>query len=746
MNKLRVLAVLFLISVLFLIHSGCVSTSGTLKLGQTAAERRDWDSAVQHFLTALDRDPGNIEVRIVLSKALLSASSEHTERASGLMERDEYAAALIELDKALEFNPENNEARRMKVTLLKEMERKKNEGQGKTRLQLAQEEAYRRPALKPEVDPDKKNYDLVFNTERTLAELFKHLQKASGVNFIVESTIKDKKVPVNFNNLSLNEILDIICLTAELFYKVIDEQTVMILPDKPVTRKKHEELVIRTFYLSNSEPKEMKKLIAEITGLRKISEDSRMNALTVSGLPEEVRLAELVIRRHDKAQGEVLISIEIMEVNKGRMQNHGIELSSYTISQTYNPSGIVSETTTPVMRMNQITHTDTADYLLSIPSVNYMLLRSDSRSKIKARPQVRVIDRGKVNLVLGDKVPILQTTFVSQFSGQVNNQPISSFNLQDVGITLKMTPIIHHDGWVTLELEFEFSFITNPGDSNKPPTIGRRELKTQIRLRDGETGILAGLLRDNERKSVKGIPGIIDLPILREIFGGNRNETDQTDIILTLSPQIVRFPHIDEEDLQYRWIGTEERLGLVEPKRRSGKEPLSESQDIEAHEEKKEEPATESVPNRPKEKNAGNDEMGESPMPVAIRIGSIRKGSNDMMEMDLFFRPRKMLRQVRFLIKPQDGVQILEARGGNDLPGQVLSRIKSDGETEIIINITSQKSDSRDEWDLVVKWKQGFGELKRLTIEKIVTVDEAMQKTEHPGMTFENSQNVGEKE
>jgi general secretion pathway protein D len=162
-------------------------------------------------------------------------------------------------------------------------------------------------------------------------------------------------------------------------------------------------------------------------------------------------------------------------------------------------------------------------------------------------------------------VPIPTTSFVPYNTGGPAQQPITSYQLQDIGINITITPRLHHDGLITLKLKFELTFITSPGDGRIPPTIGNRSIETIIKLRDNETSILAGLLRDTERKTMRGFPFISSVPILKDIFSGNKNEIDQTDIILTLTPRIIRFPDIDEEDMGFIWAGTASRPGLKEP-------------------------------------------------------------------------------------------------------------------------------------------------------------------------------------
>jgi general secretion pathway protein D len=189
-------------------------------------------------------------------------------------------------------------------------------------------------------------------------------------------------------------------------------------------------------------------------------------------------------------------------------------------------------------------------------------LESDSDSKVIARPQVRGEDGEKIVIKLGDKVPFPRTSFVPFATGGVEQQPITSYDLQDVGIEITITPYVHHNAEVGLELDFKLTFITSPGTTTLPPTIGNRSVKTRIRLRDGETGIMAGLLRDAERRSKKGFPGLIRLPVLGEIFSSNRRQVTQTDIILRVTPYIIRMPDIREEDLSPIESGTEDNVRL----------------------------------------------------------------------------------------------------------------------------------------------------------------------------------------
>lgn len=549
---------------LILVTLGCAGCSvhKQFRLGDRAFRNKDWDRAVQYFLEVVGKDPANVEYRISLSKALISASNFHLNQGKQFVNDGLLKPALVEFDKAMDYNPENNEAREQKRRLLKRLKELEKEQREKTEIETLKEKVAGQEPTAPDVKFKKKPYTLKF-VRTELAQVFSALEKSSDVHFIFDEAFKSQKIALNLEDVYFLEALHKIMLQAKLFYKVIDDHTVMVIPDTPAKRKEHEEQVMKTIFLSNGDPDNIQKIVQNLTGMKSMAVDKDLNSLTVAGTPSEVKLAEKIIRTHDKPKGELFMDIEIIEVNRTRARDYGIELSQYQVTETYLPeTGSDTTSTTSTIRLNMLPHTDASDYLLTLPSINYKLLRTDRHSRIKARPQLRVVDRERVKVRLGDKVPIPTTTFVPYNTAGPAQQPITSYQMQDIGINIDLTPRIHHDGLVTLKLEFELTFITNPGTERLPPTIGNRSVTTMIKLRDNETGILAGLLRDTERKSIQGFPLLSQLPILKEIFSGNQKEVEQTDIILTLTPRIIRFPEVLAEDLERVWSGTAQRPEL----------------------------------------------------------------------------------------------------------------------------------------------------------------------------------------
>jgi len=546
-----------------------VSCAGRMNVrhGHEAMQKKEWDKAVDYFLKAISRHPGNVEYRISLSNALISASNEHLKRGKLFYRQNRLGPALREFEKSLEYNPENNDARRKKHQVLKKIQEIEKKRQEKTELEKLKDKAEKEKLPTTKIHYRKERFSIKFKRKVDIKEIFKAMQKSSGVDFIYDQAFKPKKISLNLNDVYFLDALEMIMVQTKSFYKVLDPKTVMIIPDTPAKRREYEELVMKTFFLSNGDPEEIRKIVRELTGIKTISVNKNLNSIIVRGNLQQVRLAGKIIRVNDKPKGELYIDIEIIEVNKSRVKEYGIELSSYQVTQAYQPvtGGEAAESTASTIRVNMIPHTDASDYLLTLPYVNYKLLKSDSQSRIKARPQLRVVDQEEVKVRLGDKVPIPITNFVPYNTGGPNQQPITSYKMEDIGININITPRLHHDGLITLKMEFEFTFITAPGSGGVPPTIGNRSVKTVIKLRDNETSILAGLLRDIERKSMRGFPFISRVPILRDIFSGNKNEIEQTDIILTLTPRIIRFPDIAKEDLGFIWVGTAQRPGLKEP-------------------------------------------------------------------------------------------------------------------------------------------------------------------------------------
>ena len=288
-------------------------------------------------------------------------------------------------------------------------------------------------------------------------------------------------------------------------------------------------------------------LLRMVLDARRVSPVTATNAVTVKDTPERISAAARVIAAIDKARPEVIIDVELLEVDRTKLQEYGLQIASPGspgIDGSASVLGPAAGVTLQTLR--NLTASDIL--LANLPALYYRLLKSDTNTRTLANPQLRTSEGMPAMARFGERIPVPVTTFSPIAAGGTAQQPITSFNYENIGVNIDITPRTHHDDDVTLNLKVAVQSISGTGFGGLP-TFGNREISTVIRLRDGETNMLAGLIRDEERKVVDGVPGLIDLPVIGRIFAHSRTETTQTDIILTLTPHIIRVLDLEESVL-----------------------------------------------------------------------------------------------------------------------------------------------------------------------------------------------------
>jgi len=548
-----------------LLLTGC-ATSAAFRSGERAERRQDYDRAVLEYSKAVQEHPDNLGYRKGLQRARLRASEEHTVGGRRLLNRGLYKEALDEFKLARDLNPTSS-------TLPREIE--------------AVEAQRRANAPAPSVDQLKDRtrerslpglalgpgaqepLGLAFRNA-SLREVYQALGKAAGVNFVFDAEFRDQPISVDLKDVGFEQALNAIASIGHTFHRVLDSRSVMVVPDTPNKRRDYEQQVVKTFFLSNADLKETIDLLRIVLGARRVAPLPGANALTINDTPDKVAAAERIIDIVDKQRAEVMVEVEILEVNRGKLKEYGIEITSPPggggIVGAIFPSQTITETVRDVAgnplfdRTRPITLDDNpykASNLLvtALPGVIYRLLQSDTSSRLLANPQLRTMEGQTAQARFGDQVPVPVTVFSPIATGGVAQQPVTSFTYKDVGVNIDITPRVHHDGEVTLALKLEISQV-GPLFQNLP-TFNSRTVSSQIRLKDGETNIIAGLINDSERHSLTGIPGIASLPIVGRLFAHNHDEATQTDIVMTLTPHIIRRTQFTEEDLRSFSVGGE---------------------------------------------------------------------------------------------------------------------------------------------------------------------------------------------
>lgn len=363
-NLITPKVVILIVALTVVLISSC-SMHKDFQLGREALDKKDWDGAVAYFLKGVGNQPDNVEMRIALSNALISASHFHLHKGNQLAGEQQYRAALLAYEKSLEYNPENNHARKAKHSLLKKLRKLEKEQREKTELEQLKDNVAHKEEFESRVKYEKKPYTLKF-VKADLRQVFKALQKSSGVSFIFDDSFKTKRIAINLKNVDFMDVLDRIMIQTKLFYKVIAEDTIIIIPDTPAKRKNYDELVMKTIFLSNNKPDAVQKIVRAMVGIKTTATDELQGCITIKGTPEEVKLAEKLIRTYDKPLGELFIDIEIIEVNRTRVREYGIELSQYQVTGSYlpDPENAASGST---IRADMLMRTDASDYLYPFP-------------------------------------------------------------------------------------------------------------------------------------------------------------------------------------------------------------------------------------------------------------------------------------------------------------------------------------------------------------------------------------------
>jgi general secretion pathway protein D len=544
--------------------------------GEGAARAGDWDAAVEHYRRAVQEDPDRVDYQIALERAMLAASAQHLDQARVLEVRGLLEDALREYRRASQYDPSNRQIGG-KVLEMERRIRDLAEAQRPTpTIQQLQQAARQTP--EPLLNPASRDpIDVIFNNA-SLRDILNSMGMSTGINVTFERDYQDRSYTIQLRGVTFEQALNQILAANQLFYKVINERTIMVIPDNAQKRALYEEQVIRTFFVSHSDATELAQILNGIVRIPalavapQIVANKTNNTITVRASANIVAIIERVVEQNDNPKAEVIIDVQILEVNRSRAKLFGIDLTSYAMGLAFSPETDPRTAdgglTPQPFNLNTITRgISTADFYLSVPSAVVNFLETDSQTRLIAKPQLRGSEGQEITLNLGDEIPVPSTTFTPVAQGGANFNPLTSFNYRPVGVIVRVTPRVTFDGDIILNLMVESSTLgqdINIAGQNLP-SFGSRKIETRLRLRDGESNLLAGLLREEERRSLQGIPGLLRLPVLRNLLASNDTEITQTDIIMLLTPRIVRTQELTLADVSPIFIGSQQSLGLGGP-------------------------------------------------------------------------------------------------------------------------------------------------------------------------------------
>ena len=557
---------LIVVAAATLLVSGCAS-SGAMRRARDAERRQDYDAAVIEYTKAVRRKPDDLTARLSLDRAKLRASQEHFTTARRLAALGKLEDALVEYELAAEMNPSSGDIdQELRTTRNRLRARVAVSREGKTELQTLIERARDLPPPGLDLPEGVKMPAALTFRDASSRDVYTAIARLANISIIFDSAFRETPVSVDLREATLSDALNAVAGATRTFFRVQAPKTVVVIPDTPAKRREYEEEVVRTFYLSNADLKETQDLLRMVLDARRISPTTGTNAVTIKDTPERIAAAARVLAAIDKARPEVIIEVELLEVNRTKLIEYGLQIASPASPAPTGLNGSVSIATDAAGNVNlQTLRNLTASDVIftALPALYYRLLKTDARTRILANPQLRTVDGVQAQAGFGERVPIPVTTFAPIATGGQPQQPITSFNYQNIGVNIDITPRTHHDDDVTLGLKVSVTSISGTGFGGLP-TFGNREVNTTIRLRDGETNMLAGLIRDDERELLSGIPGLSDIPVVGRLFSHTTKTNDQTDIILTLTPHIIRVLDLSAEDLRPFRVGRDGISPLTE--------------------------------------------------------------------------------------------------------------------------------------------------------------------------------------
>jgi len=483
--------------------------------GDAFAREEKFDQAETSYRAAAQADPDSQRaVQRLADMPVLRRSADAMREARALFKANDLPAAEARVRGLLSATPNYPGAR----DLLR-------------RVTEAAASASPAPALKA---PFAKPITLEFR-DAAMRTVFDMLSRTSGINFVFDRDVRqDTKLTVFVRNVTLEDALKLILTTNGLDHKVLNENSVLVYPNTPAKQKDYRELVVRSYYIANADVKQAAALVKGIVKSQDVFIDEKLNLMVVKDTPDVIRVTDQLVRTLDIADPEVMLEVEVMEVARTRLENIGIQFpGSVSLGAASTTTGTTTTTAGSTLIDGPMV------FSVSNPAVVFNLRATVGSTNLLANPRIRVKNKEKAKIHIGDKVPVFTST-------AANLTVATSVSYLDVGLKLDVEPQVYLTDDVQIKVGLEVSNIVEQvtvGASTNPTVafrIGTRNANTVLQLRDGETQILAGLINDEDRRSSQRIPGLGDIPLLSRIFGSSTDNRVKNEIVLLITPRIVR--------------------------------------------------------------------------------------------------------------------------------------------------------------------------------------------------------------
>jgi general secretion pathway protein D len=572
-----------------------------LAQGKEREAHKDWDGALDFYQKALAEDPTDPGYQLEVHQARFQASQAHVVLGLKLRKAGSLGPALVEFQKAYGIDPSSSVAEQEIRTTSQMIEREKKKGaDSDTRSLTPSQLAKRNTELEidsmlpvPRLRPLNQQPINVKMNNQPAKILFVTVGNLAGVNVLFDPEFKDaNNHSIELTGVTLNEALDYLAIVTKTFWKPLSANTIFVTQDNTTKRRDYEEQVMKVFYLTNvTTPQELQEIV---TAVRSVADIQRLfvynaqNAIIARGEADRIALAEKIIHDLDKPKSEVVVDVLVLQVSSDMTRTLGAALSSLNIPVNFAPRSSIStpssstgtaSTSTPTNNTSGVTtpatgttststsssiplayigKVNTEDFSTVLPSGTLQAVLSDSGTRVLQSPQLRSVDNQKASLKIGEKEPIASGSFQSGVAGVgVNPLVNTQFTFIDVGVNVDLTPKVHDNGEISMHVEVEISSVqsyVNLGGISQP-IIAQQKVIHDIRMKDGEVNMLAGLKQIQDSTTVSGIPGLSSIPIISYLFSTKTVSKSSQELIIALIPHIVRRPDYTEEEVRGIAVG-----------------------------------------------------------------------------------------------------------------------------------------------------------------------------------------------
>ncbi|MFZ0774161.1 MAG: cohesin domain-containing protein [Candidatus Sulfotelmatobacter sp.] len=579
MRRLMPAAVALLVLVAILPAIPADSAKTLYAKGQDAEAREHFEDAYNFFKQAYDLKPKDLRYKSSFERLRFKAAATIVHHAQGLRDEGKLQEALAEFQKAVLIDPSLFIAQQELKRTLQMINDKENPPPQAAGPPSALQKKIREAAGPVELAPISVVPITVKITEDSKV-VYQTIGQIAGVNVLFDPDYTSRRIKVELNGVTLEDALQITALESKTFWRPVTGNTIFVAQDNPAKRKELEQSVLKTFYLQNlSQPTELQDVVNAIRAVldvQRVQQLLSQNALVVRGTPDQIALAEKLVEDLDKARPEVIIDIAVIQVSKDKSRTLGLSpptSATVALQSNINTTTTTSGTTTGTtgssssggLELNTLGNLNATDFQVTIPSANLSAVMGDTDTKMLQNPQVRALDNQKATLKIGERVPVATGSFQPGIGGVGINPLVNTqFQYLDVGVNIDVTPHVHADREVTLKITMEISSVVGQSSIGgiSQPIIGQKKIEHEIRLKDGESSLIGGILDDSQTRSLSGIPGLAQIPILGYLFGQRQQDHSQDETVFAITPHIIRGTSLSELNQREIEIGTANAIEL----------------------------------------------------------------------------------------------------------------------------------------------------------------------------------------